>query len=283
MRRTAAVVVAVLLLAGCGRGSGDRTGTSSGGLAKSAVDAPGSDGMAPARAANGPAAVGDAVPLSRSIVRTATLTVRVGDVNAARGSAVTAAERTGGYLESERSSLESGTTLTLRVPPDAFTGALDAVARLGTVATREVTTDDVTGDVADVEGRLAAARASTTRLRGLLDKATSITEIAALESELTDRESDLESLATRQRSLVERTALATITATFVRRAPVVAAPKPGAAGFSGGLDAGWHAFTAVVAVLLVVTGAVLPFAVVLVVGGVPLYVRLRRRRVGAPA
>jgi hypothetical protein len=209
--------------------------------------------------------------------------VRVGDVDVARSAAITAAERGGGYLQSEHSSIEGGTALTLRVEPEAFGATLDALAKLGKVDSREVSTDDVTGDVADVAGRLAAARASVARLRTLVGKATTITDIASLESELSDRESDLESLQSRQRALGERTTLATITATFRRTAAPAPAPKVAGTGFTGGLRGGWTAFVGVVNVLLVVAGALLPFVLagaLISAAPVTLYRRRQRR---APA
>jgi Domain of unknown function (DUF4349) len=192
---------------------------------------------------------------------------------------VSVAERAGGYLESEHSTIEAGTTLTLRVPPDAFGDTLDALARLGKVDSREVSTEDVTGEVADVSGRLAAARASVTRLRGLMARAGSVTEIASLESELNDRESDLESLQSRQRALSGRTSLATVTATLHQAAAPAPAPKVAATGFTGGFRNGWRAFVGFVNVTLVVVGALLPFAVagaLVAVALVPVYRRRRR-------
>lgn len=276
MRRTVLAVGAMVVLAACSRGSND-TGAAMKGAKGDAIGVPAQR----VQAGGQPAAVGDDVALGRSVIRKAELTVRVGDVETARRSAVTAAERAGGFLESEHSALDTGTTPTLRVRPESFTATLDAVARLGTVVGRAVSTDDVTGDVADVDGRLAAARASAARLRGLLGQATSVSDVAALESELTDRESDIESLATRQRTLAGETALATVTATL--RQSVAPPPKVAATGFRGGLRGGWRAFTTTVAVLLVVLGAVAPFAAVGAgAGTLWWWVRRRRARAVAP-
>ncbi len=213
--------------------------------------------------------------LARSVIRTASVTVTVRDVDAAARDVVANAERAGGFLEGEQSTLAEGTTLTVRVPPERFTATLDAVSRLGTVVERTVSTQDVTGDVADVDGRLAAATTSRDRLRGFLTKATTTGEVRELESELATREGELESLQSRLRALSDQTSYASVTATLRRTAPPP--PKVAATGFRGGLRHGWDVFTATVAVLLVVLGAVAPFAAVALVVGVPLLV-LRRRR-----
>jgi hypothetical protein len=56
---------------------------------------------------------------------------------------------------------------------------------------RSVAADDVTDQVADLDGRLASQRAGVVRIRALLDKATSVGDVVLIESELTQREADL--------------------------------------------------------------------------------------------
>lgn len=242
----------------------------------------GAGGDAQGGKGSGSARLTAAESLGREQIRAATMTVHVPDVTEAAREAVRTAESLGGFLESEQTA-DAKTTVTLRVPPADFTKASEALARLGTVTTRTVTTEDVTGDVADVDGRLKAARASTTRVRSLLGRATSISEITDLEAELTSRESDLESLATRRRVLEGRTSFASITATFVKPVAAVAAPRRDVSpGFGGGLRAGWEVFVAAGSVLLVVLGALLPFLGLAALVGGPVWY-LRRRRVTARA
>ncbi|HEU0132613.1 MAG TPA: DUF4349 domain-containing protein [Mycobacteriales bacterium] len=299
MRRTGtawgAALVLALLVTGCGSADRSSAGGRSGNLsARDHVPANGAAGASAAAGGNGggavgvsgtgarrPAAVGTAAALGRQVVRTGTMTVRVEDVEAA-GRAVSAlAERSGGYLESAETGLATSSTLTLRVPPERFTATADAVARLGVVAARHFDSEDVTSDVADVDGRLAAARASVARLRSLLAKAASVSEVTQLEGELTDREAELESLASRSRALAESTGLATLTVTLERPAPPTparAAPKPKVSGFTGGLKAGTTGLLALLSVLLVVVGVLLPFAAVVAAVVVPVLLWARRRR-----
>lgn len=197
--------------------------------------------------------------LGRSVVRAADLTVRVDDVAAAARSATRTAEANGGYLEGEDSTTER-TSVTVRVPPEDFTATLDAIAKLGTVVTRTANTKDVTNDVADVDGRLKAARASVARVRDLMDRADTITEVTSLEAELNKREADLESLETRQRTLAGQATYATVTATFVTKPPPPAKKKVEATGFASGLRAGWDAFVGSIRVVLTIVGVLLPFA-----------------------
>jgi hypothetical protein len=265
------VGAAVLLvaLAGCSTGSGKSA--ASGDMAAKLSE--------PREGPQGQPVVAKDVALARSVIRTGSLTVTVRDVDAAARDVVAGAERAGGFLEGEESTLAAGTTLTVRVPPERFTATLDAVSRLGTVVERKVSTTDVTGDVADVDGRLAAATTSRDRLRDFLAKATTTGEVTELESDLATREGELESLQSRRRALSDQTSYASVTATLRRTAPPP--PARAATGFRAGLRHGWDVFTATVAVLLVVLGAVAPFAVVVALVGVPLL--LRRRRTTTPA
>jgi len=153
------------------------------------------------------------------------------------------------------------------------------IGRDGQERSRSISTDDVTATVVDLDARIKTQQASVDRMRDLLAKAQSITDVATVEAELSKREADLESMQAKQRNLADLTALSTITVTLLGKDAV--SPKPPATGFVGGLRHGWHAFLAAIDGLLTVLGALLPFLVVL---GVPLLVwlRLRRRRRAVP-
>jgi hypothetical protein len=113
------------------------------------------------------------------------------------------------------------------------------------------------------------------RVRDLLDRASSLQDVVLLEAELSRRESDLESIQARQRALVDKAALATITVTL--HSPGAVADEPEDAGFLAGLDGGWTALKASTTVVLTVLGYLLPVAVVVAIIGFPAYL-LRRRR-----
>ena len=280
MRRLAIASGLLLALVACGGGSDNASSSGAqAGAERQQLGGDGGAGAGPDAQAGGKGAAKNgvaAVQIGRATIRTASMTVRVDDVAVAARAAVRTAEATGGFLEAEKTDTETA-TLTLRVPPEDFTATSDARAKLGTVVDRSVATDDVTGDVADVDGRLKAARASVERVRALLNRATTISEITALESELNEREAALESLQTRQRALAGKTSFASLSVTFTP--PVLAAgaePKAERATFTDGLAGGWRVFKTTVSVLLLVLGAVLPFALFALAVGVPVYVLKRR-------
>lgn len=172
--------------------------------------------------------------------------------------------------------------LVLRVPSDRFAATMADLAGVATLRSSTRKAEDVTTQVIDTDARIAAQRAGVKRLRHLVSRAANLPALLAVERELTARQGELESLLQQRAYLSDRTTLATITVDITRHvAPSPAKRSTG--GFIGGLQHGWHALVAVVVGLLVAVGAVLPFAVVLALLGVPAWLVVRRfRRPRAP-
>jgi len=163
---------------------------------------------------------------------------------------------------------------TLRVANSEVDALLRDLRAIGTVTWSSRTSDDVTAQVADVGARVASAEASLTRVRLLMNRATSLADVVALEAELGKRQADLEALEAQQRTLADQTALATVSVTLTSSA----APVPASAdtGFLAGLKAGWSAFTAALVAALTVIGALVPFLLVLVPLGLLAWWLVRR-------
>jgi hypothetical protein len=168
--------------------------------------------------------------------------------------------------------------MTISVPSDRLDRSLDALARVGTVVRRQSSSDNVRDEYVDTQSRVQTMRASVDRVRALMTKATDIAQVVTLESELSRREADLEALEAQLASLKDRVARSPIQVSLTAAATVVK-PKPDQdTGFLAGLTSGWRAFTSSVAALLTVVGALLPFVVVALVIGLPVWWGVRRRR-----
>lgn len=240
---------------------------------------------APEGAAGGGARKATAAPQlpAANIIRTASLTVQVKSVGKALADARSTAETAGGYVGEENTTRdEEGheeTRVVLRVPVERYDAVLTELQGAGKLLEREAKAQDVTDQVVDVDSRVRSARASVARVRELMDQATRLSDVVELEGELSRRQADLEALLARQASLKDRTSLATITLALSER-PVDAVARDDDPGFVDALAGGWDAFVTVLRWVVVVFGAVLPFAValaLLVLGWVRV-VRPRRRQ-----
>jgi len=304
---TAALAVAVVL-AGCSSSSSSRTSAgaapaqqqATGGGAANDLAAPGAaaaggGGTAGKQEAGGalggPAVVPAQVPgdtPQRDIVYTGAITVRVANVDVAASKLAGLVTVTGGFIGNDQRTLDadqSTATITLRVPVDKFSGLVDQVGRLGTEQTRQISAEDVTAKLVDLDSRVKTQQASVDRIRLLLAKAQSVTEIATIESELSRREADLESLQAQRRGLADLATYSTVTVTLLGPLAAVSTPKKPDTGFLAGLAAGWRALLRSLGVVLTLLGAVLPFAVAI---GVPVWLvllvlRRRSRRRAVPA
>ncbi|GLZ30730.1 lipoprotein [Lentzea sp. NBRC 105346] len=215
--------------------------------------------------------------VERQLIRTATVDLHVDDVDKAIAEIKGKAANAGGFSGQENAT-KSYANVTVKVPSKELDRILEELGKVGDVTKREVRSEDVTEQVADVEGRLASQRASVERVRALFEKASSTSEITQIEAELNKRQQELESLQRRYDSLKGQVAMATLT---VNVSPKGAAPPPvEETGFLSALAAGWNALTTGLGWIVIAIGAVLPFAVV--IGGPVLaviFVARRRRRV----
>jgi hypothetical protein len=151
-----------------------------------------------------------------------------------------------------------------------------AFAGLGKVQQQDRKSEDVTTKVIDNDARVRAAERSIRQIENLLGRAEKLSDVIAIESDLARRQADLDSLKSQQAYLADQTSQSTINVYLSRSGDVRPVPEE-ARGFLAGLDDGWNAMKGATVVLLTVVGAVLPFLVVVLLLGVPLWVVVRRR------
>jgi predicted lipid-binding transport protein (Tim44 family) len=276
-------------------------GSAAGGAAAAvdgAVDSAPSPAAPPnsAPAAAGAGSAGRAAPADqpllagRDVIYTADITVRATSIDSAVSQVETLADTYGGVVYAEQVDLRpkdpdnpgtASATITLKVPPENLQKTLDAIGKVGTEVNRTQNSDDVTEKVVDVNARIDAARASIARLTDLLAHQGTVADLLNVESQLSQRDSDLESLEQQQKSLAAQTKSATITAHLQAAPPVITATKTKQThtfGFVRGLRGGWHAFTKTVAAIATGVGAVLPFLILLAVLGIAVIIGRRKLR-----
>jgi hypothetical protein len=175
------------------------------------------------------------------------------------------------------------TRLVLRVPGDEFAEVMSEVSGVGELRSATSTSEDVTTQVIDTRVRVRAQEKILRRVEELLARARSLRAIVAIEAQLTRRQADLDSLKSQQAYLADQTSMGTLTVSIERKPSggekaTVADEK----GFVAGLSGGWGAFKTAAVALATVTGALLPFVIVLGVVAVPVLLVVRARRTRRP-
>jgi hypothetical protein len=275
--RTTALLALIGGLAACGAGGGSDAG---------GPEVPG--GQVPG-GAGGPQdrADGDEGEEGRQVVITGSMTIVVTDPLAAADEAAEVVVRAGGRVDSRSESSGDETSpatayLTVRIPADELGATLEELETLGDVEDLDLSREDVTLRVTDLDARIEALQVSIDRLQALMAGATSTEDLLAAERALTERQAELDSLTAQRTYLAEQVELSTISISLLPRA-AAAAPEPG--GFWGGVQRGWNALVDVFNTVVVVLGVLLPWAVLaaVVVGIVLLVRRLLPRRPPRPA
>ncbi|MCK0111865.1 DUF4349 domain-containing protein [Ornithinimicrobium sp. F0845] len=296
---TGVLVLTLALVSGCSTSSDDEGADMA---VEPAADMAGSDGDgtdgggeegAAGMAEDGEAAaqVAQALPEGRMIARDASLTLAVDDVGPAAAQVRAAAVAADGWVVSEEVEPDAGpetyngyAVLVVSVPSTSLDATLDNLGPVGRVTGSTMSSKDVTTQYTDTTARIETLEASITRLRGLMEDATGIDDIVALERELAQREADLDALKGVAEALetdVERSSI-TVTLHEVDPLAPVAEPEEASTGFLAGLDNGWRSFLGGVTFVLTALGALLPFAIVAALIAVPV-LWWRRRRAARPA
>jgi hypothetical protein len=230
-----------------------------------------------------------------SIIYTAQLTVRAGNVSSAANQAAQIAEGVGGYVSNETASTnpddpsEATASVQLKIPAASYPATLGLLAsRLGTQLSLQQQAQDVTEQVADVNSQVTSDEAAITQLRALLSHAGSVGDLLSVQNQINDEESSLESMQAQQRALSHETTYATVTLTLLgpKAKPLVHRPKA-PPSLAGGFGAGWRALRITVSWTLAFLGAIAPFAVIVAIAGYVIYRGrrwlIRRRPAAQPA
>jgi Domain of unknown function (DUF4349) len=239
LRRAAVGValVAMVVAAGCDRGRDDG-GSGGGGAAGEAQVAPAAGAGAPDQAP--PAAkAGSAeaaaqvrlVDLGNRIVRTASVDLEVGEgkLNDTINRATDVVTRARGIYVGSSTSVPEGDPasgqVTFRVPVDAFEPVLRELKALGTYRGEQSSTKDVTSQYVDLNAQLAAWRAQERVYLRLLDRAKTVADVIAVQTQLQQVQSNIERLQGQLDHLEDQSSFSTI---------VLQLTEPGAAGEPAG-------------------------------------------------
>lgn len=247
-------------------------------------------GAAPAPDQGGNAAAGSNAGLGRGIdlstgavIKTADVSMQADDVAAVVDKVSALATGLGGRVSSENTSSDAkggadNAFVTVEVPVDTFESSVDKIATYGTHVDQNIATQDVTAKLADVDSRVRSAETSIAQLRRLFSRASKLGDVIALESELSQREADLEALQAQQRVLQARTTMSTISVdiTLTRPATKTSSTDASGGGFVSGIKRGWDALVTFVVTGAHTLGLVLPIGTLLLLIAAGIWFGVRR-------
>ena len=157
------------------------------------------------------------VQSDRMLIWKAHLSIQVWSVSNAVTDATAIVKQQGGFIEQKSDRGDESASITLRVPAKTLRTAIANLETLGTVTYRSVEGEDVTEQYIDVEARLKNKIVLRDRLKQLLDKATSVKDILAIETELNRVQGDIDSMQGRIKSLKGQVDYATVTLDLERK------------------------------------------------------------------
>ncbi|WP_151083333.1 DUF4349 domain-containing protein [Nocardioides cynanchi] len=296
-RLAVAGVLTLVALTGCSGGGGSGSaagGDTAGGAAADSVAASTprlADGSVTGQALKAVQAYGTTSDVQqKAVIENGTVSISTPDPQHARDRVDLLLKRLHGTIDAEQTVYDKAghihdSHLVLRVPVARFRAAMRDVEGLGTVGHSSSTGRDVTTEVIDVQQRLKTLRISLHDLNAFQRQATGIDQLLRFENAITARRGQFQSLKAQRDHLLSETSMSTIDLDISVPVthPVAVASHHRPAGFLTGLHRGWSALTGTVLVGLTGLGTVLPFALVLTVIGLPLWLWTRRTARHRPA
>lgn len=273
MKLLAVGAAATILLTGCSASAGDYSGADSGASTADMAWETSGDGamremeLADAAAADEMTRESDLPTDVDYLVRWASMDVKVDDVTESAARVRSIASAAGGVVTSEQfgddrfygsSQARSFGSISISVPSEKLDEVLDDLAQVGEVRSRSTESTDVKDEYIDVEARIKTLTASIDRMRDLMSQTDDIKQIIELETALSARQADLDSLQARMNDLKGRIAMSPVHVSLsTGDDPFYEEP-----GIGGAFKKAWNDFKASATVLVRAAGALLPWILV---------------------
>lgn len=213
MKKLLALALSALLLftlAACGGASKDSVAMEEAYEAPQAME----NGMLTTDSASGTAAL----PADRKLIRTVDMDAETEELESLLAGLDQKVATLGGYVESRN--VYNGSTyssrryrhadLTIRIPAEKLDGFVEHINGISNVVSSNESIDDVTLTYVDTEARLAALETEQERLLALMEQAETLSDLLEIESRLTDVNYELESVASRLKTLENQVSYATV-------------------------------------------------------------------------
>ncbi len=210
---------------------------------------------------DGGAVSGSDSQVDQQIIRTAYVSVDVDDVATGVSAIADLTADLEGQLQSQSvqgTGEDSSANMTVRVPASNLDALLASIDTLGEVTSSSVEAQDVAVEVIDLEARITTLEESIDRLRDLQSQTASVADLVTVESELSARQAELESLTARRDYLMRQVEMSTayISLTTTTTGPGVTPD------FLGGLERGWNSLISLAAGLITLGGFLTPYLLI---------------------
>ena len=150
----------------------------------------------------------------KQVISQASVALEVSDVSTAVNQVETLAQNLQGSVDNMSSSgsqNQQQANLTIRVPANQFLAALNQLQTMGTVESQNINTQDVTQQYIDLQAQLTSAQLEEQSLQAILAKATTVSDEIAIQQQLTQVISQVESLQGQINYMQNQVAMSTIT------------------------------------------------------------------------
>ena len=165
----------------------------------------------------------------RQIIRNGDLAIRVKQIEPAERQIENLIATERGYVDSASStdlaSDHPQIKISLRVPENLFESTLTTIESMGVRLSKTVNSQDVTGQLIDLDARVTTMKDEEKTYQNLLGRSNNLETAMQLRDKLTELRSQIESIAGQRKSMGELAALSTISVTLSQSAVAGAPPQ----------------------------------------------------------
>ena len=210
--------------------------------------------------------------VDRKIISNAYMQLEVAEYQTAFDAITHLSEKYQGYVASSNTYYDtegnvSGGNLTIKVDAKSFQQAIEEIKQYGSVTNINYSTNDITSDYYDVQGRIEQYELQESRLMEILAKAENVSDMITVEQELASVRVALDSLKGQMQLYDQLTTLSTINIEMAAPAPDTTSVQTGSwsdigSKIKAGFVAGFNYLLSWLAKLLVAIVFILPIAII---------------------